>query len=101
MVNPFDTPAKAEGYAKARPPLHARIVERMGVRAAAVLDVGCGAGLSTAPLLRTSSNVYGIDPFPEMLKWGPGIAPGAQFLAARAESLPFRDATFDWITAAG
>jgi ubiquinone/menaquinone biosynthesis C-methylase UbiE len=101
MVNLFDTPAKAEGYAKARPPLHARIVERIAVRAATVLDVGCGAGLSTAPLLRISPTVYGVDPFPEMLKWASRIAPGACFAAARAESLPFRDAAFDLIAAAG
>jgi ubiquinone/menaquinone biosynthesis C-methylase UbiE len=101
MVNLFDTPAKAEGYAKARPPLHARIVERIAVRAPTVLDVGCGAGLSTAPLLRFSPNVYGVDPFPEMLKWAGRIAPGAHFATARAESLPFRDAAFDLITAAG
>jgi len=101
VVNLFDTPAKAEGYAKARPPLHARIVERIGIRAATALDVGCGAGLSTAPLLRTSARVLAVDPFPAMVQWGPRIAPGAHFLAARAESLPFPNATFDLITAAG
>jgi ubiquinone/menaquinone biosynthesis C-methylase UbiE len=101
MVNLFDTPAAAEGYAKARPPLHARIVERIGIRAAAALDVGCGAGLSTAPLVKSSGRVVGIDPFPEMVKWASRIANGAEFLTARAESLPFRDATFDLITAAG
>jgi SAM-dependent methyltransferase len=101
MVNLFDTPDKAEGYAKARPPLHAGIVERIAVRAATVLDVGCGAGLSTAPLLRITPNVYGVDPFPEMLKWSSRVAPGAHFATARAESLPFPDATFDLITAAG
>jgi ubiquinone/menaquinone biosynthesis C-methylase UbiE len=101
MVNLFDTPAKAEGYAKARPPLHARIAERIGIRAATALDVGCGAGLSTAPLLEFCDRVLGVDPFPEMLKWANRIAVGAHFLAAKAESLPFRDATFDLISAAG
>jgi ubiquinone/menaquinone biosynthesis C-methylase UbiE len=101
VVNLFDTPQKAEGYAKARPPLHGRIVERFAVRASTVLDVGCGAGLSTAPLLRLSPHVFGIDPFSSMVKWGPSIAPGAHFLAGRAESLPFRSASFDLITAAG
>jgi ubiquinone/menaquinone biosynthesis C-methylase UbiE len=101
MVNLFDTPAAAEGYAKARPPLHARIVERIGLSAATVLDVGCGAGLSTAPLLRICDAVVGVDPFPEMVKWAARIAPGGQFLTARAESLPFRDGSFDLITAAG
>jgi ubiquinone/menaquinone biosynthesis C-methylase UbiE len=101
VVNLFDTPAKAEGYAKARPPLHARIVERIGIRAATALDVGCGAGLSTAPLLTVSPRVVAVDPFPAMVQWGPLIAPGAHFVAARAESLPFPDSFFDLITAAG
>lgn len=101
MVNLFDTPAAAEGYAKARPPLHARIVERIALSAATVLDVGCGAGLSTAPLVRLSPCVFGVDPFPEMLKWADRIVPGAHFVTARAESLPFRDGTFDLIAAAG
>jgi ubiquinone/menaquinone biosynthesis C-methylase UbiE len=101
MVNLFDTPEKAEGYAKARPPLHGRIVERIAVRAATVLDVGCGAGLSTAPLLRISSRVFAIDPFLSMVKWGPAVAPGAHFAAARAESLPFPGRAFDLIAAAG
>jgi ubiquinone/menaquinone biosynthesis C-methylase UbiE len=101
VVNLFDTPEKAEGYAKARPPLHGRIVERFAVRAATVLDVGCGAGLSTAPLLPLSPRVFGIDPFSSMVKWGPTVAPGAHFLTARAESLPFPSAAFDLITAAG
>jgi SAM-dependent methyltransferase len=101
VVNLFDTPEKAEGYAKARPPLHGRIVERIGIRAATALDVGCGAGLSTAPLLKIAAQVLAVDPFPPMVRWGPTMAPGALFLAARAEALPFPDATFDLITAAG
>lgn len=91
----------AEGYAKSRPPLHARIVARFGLRAASALDVGCGAGLSTAPLLQIADSVCAIDPFPAMVKWGPRVAPGAHFLAARAEALPLRDASFDLIAAAG
>jgi ubiquinone/menaquinone biosynthesis C-methylase UbiE len=101
VVNLFDTPEKAEGYAKARPPLHSRIVERIAISAATVLDVGCGAGLSTAPLLRLSPKVFGIDPSPAMVKFGHQVAPGAHFAAARAESLPFPDSSFDLITAAG
>jgi len=102
VVNLFDTPAKAEGYAKARPPLHARIVEQLGVvPRAAILDVGCGAGLSTAPLLPLASRVVGVEPAFRMLPWARRVAPGADFLSARSESLPFRDGAFDLITAAG
>jgi ubiquinone/menaquinone biosynthesis C-methylase UbiE len=101
MPNIFASAAKAEGYAKSRPPLHARIVEQIGVRAESALDVGCGAGLSTAPLLKLAERVVGVDPVPEMVKWGGRVARGAAFLAGRAEALPFRDRSFDLITAAG
>jgi ubiquinone/menaquinone biosynthesis C-methylase UbiE len=89
----------AEGYANARPPLHARIVERIGIHAHSALDVGCGAGLSTRHL--AADRVVGVDPFADMIQWGPRVAPAASFAVARAEALPFRDGTFDLITAAG
>src|SRR5690349_17678583 len=101
MPNIFASAAKAEGYARSRPPLHARIVEKIGVRAESALDVGCGAGLSTAPLLKLAERVAGMDPVPEMVKWGGRVARGAAFLAGRVEALPFRDGSFDLITAAG
>ena len=91
----------AEGYAKARPPLHADIVGRIGVRGRAALDVGCGAGLSTRPLLGFADRVYGIDPVPEMVRWAARLVPGAWFVGARVEALPFDDGAFDLITAAG
>jgi ubiquinone/menaquinone biosynthesis C-methylase UbiE len=43
----------------------------------------------------------GVDPFADMVRWGPRVAPAASFAVARAEALPFRDAAFDLITAAG
>ena len=100
MVESFA--AKAEGYAKARPPLHSQIVGRLSdLPATAALDLGCGSGLSTAPLLRFAASVVGVEPAVAMLRWAPRVAPGARFVSARSESLPFRDATFDLITAAG
>jgi len=89
----------AEGYANARPRLHERIVARIGVRAHSALDVGCGAGLSTRHL--RAERVVGVDPFAGMVRWGSRVAPQASFVVARAEALPFRDASFDLITAAG
>jgi ubiquinone/menaquinone biosynthesis C-methylase UbiE len=97
----FTSAAMAEGYAKARPPLHARIVDRIGVRGGMALDVGCGAGLSTAPLSKLAERVVGVDPAPAMVQWAARIAPGGRFLAARAEALPFRGGEFEIITAAG
>jgi ubiquinone/menaquinone biosynthesis C-methylase UbiE len=101
MTGKFGTAAMAEGYATARPPLHAGIVGRIGVRARRALDVGCGAGLSTRPLLDVAERVYGVDAAPEMVRWAARLVPGAFFAGARVEALPFRDGTFDLITAAG
>src|SRR5581483_8491662 len=76
MSSRFDDAAMAEGYARSRPPLHARIVDRIPDRpATAILDLGCGAGLSTAPLTRRASLVVGIDPFADMVRWGSRTAP--------------------------
>jgi SAM-dependent methyltransferase len=97
----------AQGYARARPPLHARIVDRarelLGLRAAvhAALDLGCGSGLSTLPLLRAAARVVGVDPVQEMVTCARSIAPGARFAAARGEALPFRSGSVDFVTAAG
>jgi ubiquinone/menaquinone biosynthesis C-methylase UbiE len=99
VADRYSTAALAEGYAKARPPLHERIVRRIGVPARSVLDVGCGAGLSTRPLI--ADRVVGIDPFGGMVRWGPRTARSATFAVARAEALPFCDGNFDLITAAG
>lgn len=97
----------AEGYATARPPVHAFILdkvrealgERMQPRRA--LDIGCGAGLSTKPLAAFSGLCLGLEPSAAMLKFARSVAPEARFVAGIAESLPFRDGSIDLMTAAG
>lgn len=107
MSNPFATAAMAEGYAKARPPLHERIVARaaalLGLQPPleAALDLGCGSGLSTRPLLRLARQVVAFDPAHAMSVIAGAIASPARTLTARAEALPFRSGSFDLITAAG
>ena len=97
----------AAGYAASRPALHPQLIERMRSRLAAsarlrcALDVGCGAGLSTAPLERIAERMIGIDPSIEMLRCARTIAPGALLAAACAEALPLRAESVDLITAAG
>lgn len=103
-MNPFA--ALGGGYAQSRPPVHPLVIERMRVRFnhrwfRKALDVGCGSGLSTRPLALLAQEVVGLEPGVEMLAWTPASAPGARFVAASAESLPFRVAAFDLITAAG
>jgi SAM-dependent methyltransferase len=95
----------AEGYATARPPVHPRVVDRiaawLGERKRRALDLGCGSGLSTRPLLALADSCVGVDPVAAMVSSARVVAPSAWFVVASAESLPFRAGAFDVITAAG
>jgi len=103
----YDSLRLAAGYAYARPPVHRHMIEAMRQYVGAtgrfrlVLDIGCGAGLSTAALEPFSVRVVGIEPVPAMLTYSKLVAPRSQFLVGQAERLPFAAATFDLITAAG
>jgi ubiquinone/menaquinone biosynthesis C-methylase UbiE len=97
----------AEGYAKARPPVHERVIERVkthfgeGKTFRRALDVGCGAGLSTKALAGLAVNSIGLEPAESMLQWRHSIAPHDQFIAGAAEAIPIRDGAVDLIAAAG
>jgi SAM-dependent methyltransferase len=99
----------AAGFAFARPPVHQQVGRLIGARlglsadrrCARALDVGCGAGLSTAPLSDLARAVVGVDPAAAMLTYHRAVAPAARFAVARAEALPFADAAFGLVTCAG
>lgn len=92
----------ALGYARSRPPLHRRIVEMVQLpRVARALDIGCGSGLSTRALEGVAAVRIGIEPVEAMVRVAPAVAPGAGFVHGAAERLPFRDASFNLVTAAG
>lgn len=99
----------AAGYARSRPPVHARVIEmvsrrfeELGIgRARLALDLGCGTGLSTAALEPLAARAMGLEPALPMLAHHAVVAPRAAFVAARAEELPFRDGAFDLLAAAG
>jgi len=103
----YESSRLADRYTSSRPPLHPQIVGRFAARLAIraplgrALDIGCGAGLSTAPLTSLARNVLGVDPALAMLQAAHRIAPDAAFAAGRAEALPFRSGSFDLVTAAG
>lgn len=107
MDSHYDSPRIAAAYARDRPPVHAPIVATiaadLGITAplARALDVGCGAGLSTAALGPIARRATGIDPSRRMLSFAAALAPAATFVAAQAERLPFGAASFPLITAAG
>ncbi len=103
----YNDPRTAAGYAFARPAVHQRILARVradlriDAHLARALDIGCGAGRSTAAMQPLAHIVVGIDPWPAMLVHHREVAPGAAFVVGKAERLPFASASFDLITAAG
>jgi ubiquinone/menaquinone biosynthesis C-methylase UbiE len=79
------------------------LVNFIGPEAKAVLEVGCGTGHwlrlrseeSRASFGETGRTVVGIDLSAAMLSRARAKAPSARLMRGRAESLPFRDASFD------
>ncbi|MDE3070034.1 MAG: class I SAM-dependent methyltransferase, partial [Acidobacteriota bacterium] len=59
-----------------------------------VLDVGCGGGLLLRDVLATGARATGLDHSEEMVSLARERAPDAEVVLARAESMPFDDATF-------
>ncbi len=101
----YDNERLARGYAYDRPPVHQAVVKAMRQhlppRFTRALDVGCGAGLSTAALAPLTDCAYGIEPIANMLKHRRVVTEQAHFVIAKAEYLPFADGSFDLLTAAG
>ncbi|MFN7928842.1 MAG: class I SAM-dependent methyltransferase [Blastocatellia bacterium] len=103
----YHSPRLAAGYAFHRPPVHARIVAKLREQlrwerpVQRALDIGCGAGLSTAALRPLAEMVVGLEPIANMLTHHAAVAPTAQFIIAQAEQLPFAAQSFDLLTAAG
>lgn len=104
----FGSVAAAAGYAAARPPLHPRIVD-IGLRAIGwgrgpvglALDIGCGAGLSTEPLLEEARRCVALDPSTPMVHAVRRRVPGAAAAVGSAEALPLPSGSVDLVTAAG
>src|SRR5690606_32313829 len=103
----FATEAMAAGYAADRPPMHARVLARVRDDLAGAwprglaVDVGCGAGLSTVPLVDLSRQCVGVEPAEAMLAAASALAPRASFVVGAAERLPLPSGSADLVTAAG
>ena len=63
-----------------------------------VLDLCCGHGSLTAALVAAGHEVVGADFSPAMLDNAGKAAPGASFVQADAQDLPFEDGRFDAVT---
>jgi SAM-dependent methyltransferase len=103
MTSVYDSKRLAAGYAFDRPPVHEQILRsvRLDRRAGRALDVGCGAGRSTAALASLAQRVIGLEPIPTMLEHRRKVAPHAGFVIGSAEELPFAPGSFDLVAAAG
>jgi ubiquinone/menaquinone biosynthesis C-methylase UbiE len=66
----------------------------------AILDVGCGTGLASGPLIENGYNVTGVDPSEPMLEAARNHYPQATWTRGAAEKLPFRDASFGAVVSA-
>ena len=103
VASVYDSARLAAGYAFDRPPVHERILRTAGIgrRARRALDIGCGAGVSTAALVPLAERVVGVEPEPAMLAHRQSVAPRAEFVIGLAERLPFAADSFELVTAAG
>jgi SAM-dependent methyltransferase len=103
----YDSARLARAYAFQRPRVHPEVVRAIRARLGLAepvpraLDVGCGAGLSTAALQPLARTVVGLEPVAAMLAHRHDVAPGASFVIGRAEHLPFGGSAFDLLAAAG
>jgi ubiquinone/menaquinone biosynthesis C-methylase UbiE len=71
------------------------------VEGADVIDVGCGTGLSSSPLIDRGARVIGIDPDAAMLaRAETALGDRARFLLGSAEELPLEDVSADLVVSA-
>jgi SAM-dependent methyltransferase len=103
MRSVYDSERLAAAYAFDRPSVHGHILRsaRLSRAADRALDVGCGAGLSTAALAPLAREVIGLEPVSVMLMHRQAVAPHARFVVGQAERLPFAARSFDLVAAAG
>jgi ubiquinone/menaquinone biosynthesis C-methylase UbiE len=70
-------------------------LEELGFRAGwHILDVGCGTGIASAPLVQRGMRMTGVDPSEPMLARARVRIPQGEFVLGKAEQLPFEDKTF-------
>src|SRR2546428_7489191 len=67
-----------------------------------ILDVGCGTGEQLGLFANwgaKAGNLFGVDLIPDRIRIAKLNFPGINFQLANAESLPFRDGSFDLVVA--
>jgi SAM-dependent methyltransferase len=100
VSSPFTGSTVAARYARSRPPLHHHVAELLRQRQPPVqraLDLACGTGLSTRPLVSIASMVVGLDIEAEMLKVA-GRTDEISYVLGAGEHLPFDTGAFELVT---
>ena len=72
-----------------------------GLSGMSFLDLGCGAGRTTAVLQAGGARVIGVDASRALIHAARGLFPQIDFHVGRAEALTFDDASFDCVLVAG
>lgn len=106
MTSPWPERATAfedlvDDYDAGRPTYPASLYEALPPLAGRrVLELGAGTGLGTAGLLAAGAEVVATDRGPRMLGRLHALHPGTPVVVARAEALPFADASVDGVCGA-
>lgn len=89
--DPFRQPERLARF----PPLEIARKALEGLQAKSVLDIGTGTGVFAEAFAALGLFVVGLDPRADRLEAARARVPGARFLEAKAEHLPFPDGSFD------
>jgi SAM-dependent methyltransferase len=97
---------EAKNYTKYRTPypkeLFDLLVQQIPKGSSSILDLACGTGKSTEPLIDTDLKIIGVDHDPQMIKEAEKQARlkglNIEYLVSDAEHLPFPDSYFDIVT---
>lgn len=65
------------------------------------LDVACGLGLMMKAMVKHGVQSYGVDISTEAIKQAKAYCPEGSFTVGNAETLPYDDSSFDYITCIG
>ena len=100
----FDQEELAKRYAAYRPQVHGEVIAKLAEhlelteKVAMAVDVACGTGHGTLPLLELADHVTGCDVSDAMLTEARAAYPVLEFRRASAENLPFPNASVDLVT---
>jgi SAM-dependent methyltransferase len=80
-------------------PVYEYVLDRAKIGSATrLLDCGCGAGRFARMAANRGANVAGIDAAKELVAIATRRTPEGDFRVGDLESLPWPDASFDWVT---